>query len=61
MVHVASEPGSTSGDEADGAEETTLSVVHLQGQQLASEREDVVGQRSKAGVVDLSAGQGQTV
>lgn len=61
MVHGASDPDSTSRDKADGAEESALSVVHLQGQQLAGEREDVVGQWSKAGVVDLSAGQGQTV
>lgn len=57
----ACDAGRTSGDQADGAEEAALRVVHLQGQQLAGEREDVVGQRSKAGIVDLSAGQGQTV
>lgn len=55
-MHQVFEPGSTSRDKADGAEEATLCVVHLQRQQLAGEREDMVSQRSKAGVVDLSAG-----
>lgn len=61
MARAVFDPDDTSRDEADGAEEATLCVVHLQWQQLAGERKDVVGQRSKAGVVDLSAGQSQTV
>lgn len=52
---------STSRDEADGAEEPTLCVVHLQWQQLASERENLIRQRPESSVVDLSAGQGQAV
>lgn len=57
----ASRASSTSRDETDGAEEAALCVVHLQRQQLAGECEDLIRQRSKPGIVDLSAGQGQPV
>lgn len=52
---------STSRDQADGAEEPTFSLVHLQGQQLASELEHLVGQRTEASVVYLGPGEGESV
>lgn len=51
----------TSRHEADGAEEAALGVVHLQRQQLPCKREHLICQRPKSSVVDLSAGQGQTI
>lgn len=52
---------STSRDKTDGAEKAALRVVHLQGQQLVRKRENLICQRSKSSVMDLSAGQGQPV
>ena len=51
----------TSRDQADGAEEPALRVVHLQRQQLSGESENLICERPESGVVDLSAGQGQAV
>ena len=52
---------STSRHQADGTEEATFCVIHLQGQQLAGEGEHLVCERAKASVVDLCTGQGQPV
>jgi len=52
---------STSGDQADGAEEPALRLVHLQGQQLAGKSEHLVGERTEPGVVDLGPGEGEPV
>lgn len=51
----------TSADEADGAEQPGLSVVHLQGQELPRKGEDEVCKGPKAGVVHLGTVQGQPV
>lgn len=52
---------STSWYETDGAEESGLGVVHLDGQQLVGEGEDQVSQRPEARVVHLGPVQGQSV
>ena len=52
---------STSTQQADGAEQPRLGVVHLQRQQLVGEGEHQVGERPEAGVVHLCAVQGQPV
>lgn len=52
---------STSTDEADGAEEARLCVVHLQGQKLTSERKHQICEGSEAGIVHLCPVQGQTI
>lgn len=52
---------STSTQQADGAEQSCLCIVHLEGKQLVGEGEHQVRQRSKPSVVHLGAVQGQTV
>lgn len=52
---------STSAEQADGAEQPCLRVVHLQRQQLVGEGEHQVRERPEAGVVHLCAVEGQSV
>lgn len=52
---------STSTQQADGAEQARLCIVHLQREQLVSEGEHQVSERTKAGVVHLGPVQRQTV
>lgn len=51
----------TSWDETNGAEQTRLCVVHLDGQQLVGKREHQVSERAEARVVHLSPVQGQSI
>ena len=51
----------TSADEADGAEQACLCVVHLQWQELPSEGKDEVCEGPEAGIVHLSPVQGQPI
>lgn len=55
------ERGLTSTDEADGAEQARLRVVHLQRQQLPGKRKHQVCERAEARVVHLGPVQGQAV
>ncbi len=51
----------TSGDEADGRQQSRLRVVHLDGQELVGEGEHQLCQRAEASVVHLCAVQRETV
>lgn len=51
----------TSTDEADGTEQTSLCVIHLQWQELPSKGKDEVCEGPKAGVVHLGPVQSQPI
>lgn len=51
----------TSTDEADGAEQACLCVIHLQGQQLTSKSKDQVCEWTKASIMHLGPVQSQAV
>lgn len=51
----------TSGDKTDGAEESCLCVVHLNGQQLVGKSEHQIGEWAEASVVHLRSVEGQPV
>lgn len=55
------EPLPTSADEADGTEQPSFRVIHLQGQQLVGEGEDQVCERPEASVVHLGPIERQPV
>lgn len=52
---------STSAEQADGAEQSCLCIVHFQREQLAGKGKHQVCEGSKPCVVHLSAVQGQSV